>query len=635
MKLFKKYPNGSNLISRLYHSFLRHTSNSSIFSVVILTVLTLLFARPEALWARPFMGQAKNWLLVAAAIHVTIDALLIRKMHSAWLSAIFLTLLVIQSGVSIFAPAIYSGTPIQDFLLARDVSAYFQWSYASRLIVNFGLTFLVIATLPTLYGELGKNRRLILSRVLQFILVINVFVALLQGFHSIELFSVGSGSAISAGRSPALLEDSGASTVIFAAAISFFVGKCLIEPKISTVLGTFILAIAGYQTGGRTFFVSSFAGGFFAVFVYLVHFILRGDRLKSTGFVVVFSAIVGLMAALYMKIPSSVTSSMVGFCSEILSGKNIFESIADQLWSVDPVRATSLRVMILAAKARYWDGAGFGTYHSYYREYFPDVERVWSQGYNYLDLPSALYAAIPAELGVLNGYFILAFVSLWGIFRCKILFSRPMIPVAAALFSIFCSSWFGLHFLFQSFAIAIGLLIAAVEYFASKSTSQWPLKVMASIILMGLVLSILIKIQIAPRQVSFRSEVLNGPQLPVGINAPISSRGRKGLWLASGAEVFYPGHPIEAFIELPAERYPIHVNWIIRGPDSKKLDEGKVVIDKLDSEKGGIDLKVGGFYGSICSEKFNRVNHCSVQVETKPTWKWGRHRLGWFNVESQ
>jgi hypothetical protein len=628
-----KYPNGHTLISRLYHSFLRSTSNSSTYSAAVLIVLTMVFARPEAFGAGPSISKIRELIVLACAIHLAMDAIFIRKIRAAWFAAGLLILLMIQSWVSIFAPAVYMGTPIQDFMLARGVSAYFQWDYAIKLLGNLGLMFLMISVMPAIYRDSTPTQRMTLKIVIFFVVIANTAAALIQGFYSLSFLSSGSGSAVSANRAPALFEDSGASTVIFAALVSLAVGWSLTAPRILAVLSIIVLAVAGYQTGGRTFFVSSFAGCTAVVLIYLSRVIYDSHKLFTKRRALTVFLIVTLVSYLYRRIPDPVISVIRGFLNDVTLNGGFFDVLAKHLWYADPVRSTSLRVMMLTAKAHYLDGAGFGTYQTYFREHVSEVARIWNQAIDWVDLPATIYASIPAELGSVNAYLIVILLIIWTIFRRDTLWAKASIPVTGALVSIACSFWFGTHLIFQSFTVGMGLLFAAVEFSSNQQVGRIFIRTMLILIMLGISFSAAVKWHSASRQVMFRTSVFGIPQLPVPINAPISSRGRHGQWLASGAEVFYPGKPITVFVEQPADRYPIKVQWLVRGTDLRKLDEGEIIIDKLDEEKGGVDVIIGGKYGQVCPEVFSHSHYCSIQVSTSPSWKWGRDRLGWFYVK--
>ncbi len=621
------------MISRLYHSFLRKTSNSSIYSLAILMALALIFVRPEAFWNHGLAIELRQGLWIFCCLHVAIDALFLRKIWGCWLAAIFVGLLLAHSWVSIFTPAIHIGISVQDFMLAKDVSAYFQWNYATRLAANVGVMLLLMTALPDIYRSASIGQRRWLWYLVIFILAANVTVALLQGFYDLNFMAVGSGSAISAGRSAALFEDSGASTVLFAAALAFMLGKLLENPSRMMAAAVILIAIAGYKTGGRTFFVSAFFGGFVAFLIFSIRFFARSTSKWSTKQSVVILISVLILALLWTKIPDSTRDVFSRFAKDPRFGDGIMDTLANHLWETDSIRATSLRVMSAAARSHVLDGAGFGTYHSYYRKYLTVVEKSGAPVYGYLDLPSAFYGMIPAELGSINAYAMLLLFSSWLISRRAQIFSSGMLPVTAALASISCSFWFGVHIIFQSFSCVLGVLIAAIEVSARPTNRSRKEFFLTLVLIFGLILAVGHKVRLAPRQVIFRSEVLGAPQMPLAINAPISPRGRNGQWLASGAEIFYPGKPVSIFIEHPENLYPLTVTWTIKGSDGQKLGGGESKIDKLDAITGGVDLKIGDEQSLNCPQAFNTKDYCSLQVSTKPSWKWGRDTLGWFYVK--
>jgi hypothetical protein len=595
--------------------------------------MTLILARPDIISDSGSFKKSCFVLYTLALAHVSFDLLVVRKSAKFWIAIVFLGLLAAQSWLSIFAPSVFPGVPIVDYRLSKDTSAYFQWDFAREVIGNLYL-FFIVAIGGGVYFSRGVDIRSIPVRVFFIAVILNVFSALIQGMYNINFLAAGSGSAVSVGRAAALFEDSGASTVLFSAGLSFAAARLLIEPNLVTALCVTVIAIAGYQTGGRTFFVSSFAGLVVTILLYLVT--KMASRKTKWGFrdMLVLSGTGFLMAVIFLRIPESIRKVIYRFFGNLSTEPNVFENLASCLWDADVVRATSLRVMVLAARSHFWDGAGFATYQTYYREFFPQVLATWRQGYDWTDLPSTLYAALPAELGWFTALSIFGFVTLWLLSRADTILSKERLPHAAALAAILCSFWFGIHIIFKSFVVALGLIIASFETLDVPKFNIKVGKILIISMFFGLVISIVIKVKTAPPMVEYRSAVLGQPQMPVPINAPISSRGRQGQWLASGAEIFYPGGPLKIFIEHPSEKYPVTVLWEIRDRHAILLDQGRETISSLDTEAGGIELSVPGTAPVRCAVEYNRDSYCSLKVTTKPSWKWGRDRLGWFYINT-
>jgi hypothetical protein len=152
-------------------------------------------------------------------------------------------------------------TPIQDYYLMDGVSSNYSFDQGMRYLHNFTI-FLFPAWALWLFSKKNENRiHIYLLTVLAIALLVNSGVAIYQWQMDIHFLAQGSGSAVVSARATGLLEDSGASTVFFAAMLSgvaylLFVGTCRWPLKI---LWFFILAFGffgGVASKGRIFFIS-------------------------------------------------------------------------------------------------------------------------------------------------------------------------------------------------------------------------------------------------------------------------------------------------------------------------------------------------------------------------------------------
>ena len=136
------------------------------------------------------------------------------------LAASALSLVILQSFSFLYWPSMNWDTPIQDYYLMDKVSSNYSFDQGMRYLHNFTI-FLFPAWALWLFSKKNENRiHIYLLTVLAIALLVNSGVAIYQWQMDFNFLAQGSGSAVHAGRATGLLEDSGASTVFFAAMVS-------------------------------------------------------------------------------------------------------------------------------------------------------------------------------------------------------------------------------------------------------------------------------------------------------------------------------------------------------------------------------------------------------------------------------
>ena len=249
-------------------------------------------------------------------------------------------------------------------------------------------------------GENAKQTHAVLLAVLAMALLLNGGVAIYQWQMDLNFLAQGSGSAIWAGRATALLEDSGASTVFFAALLSgvaFLIidTSCHWPQKILWSLIFFVGFLGGVASKGRIFFIS------FGLSLVILFFllILRGIRMRNYS--AFFTSILILLAVLFVwkfaehRIPYAVqTFKQFQSIPEILNHEKPFN---DLMRRVDPDRGGHMKAMIKAFSVHPFFGTGYG---SFYMNFFE--HRQWAEigtGRSYADPPSSLYFMLLSEFG--------------------------------------------------------------------------------------------------------------------------------------------------------------------------------------------------------------------------------------------
>ena len=193
------------------------------------------------------------------------------------LAASALSLVILQSFSFLYWPSMNWDTPIQDYYLMDEVSSNYSFDQGMRYLHNFTiflfpawalwllsrkkLFLFPVLGLWILSGKNSKQTHTILLAAIAITLLLNSCVAIFQWQMDINFLAQGSGTAVWAERVTGLLEDSGASTVFFAALLSGVVFLIFDVTSLwpQKILWLFIISLGllgGVASKGRIFFIS-------------------------------------------------------------------------------------------------------------------------------------------------------------------------------------------------------------------------------------------------------------------------------------------------------------------------------------------------------------------------------------------
>ena len=595
---------------------------------------------------------------VGVAICASFIILIYRPKHFLLVASSIL-LVILQSFSFLYWPSLNFGTPVQDYYLMDQVSSNYSFDQGMRYLRNITIFLFPVWALWLLsrkklflknVGWLqiisGKNAiqtHAVLLAFLAFALLLNSGVAIYQGVIDLNFLLKGSGSAIWAGRAPALLEDSGASNVFFAALLSgviylIFDSSCYWPQKIIWSLIFIVGLLGGIASKGRIFFISFGISLVILFFLLILKGIFRRNYTVFLAPILIFLTIVIVWNIAENHYPYAVsTIKQFQTVPELLNQK---ESFSELMRSVDPVRGVHMKTMTKA----FFENPVFGTgYGSFYMNYFE--HRQWAEkliGKSYADPPSSLYLMFVSEFGIAGFLLILLkLLTLANGWR-RFVNSSPIISEktnstliqsfsVGVLTSLAISFLIGLHLIFMSVSSVFLLslfFVYEVDREGSKKKKSVNILIYSIVgFSMLLMLSATKQWWTVPPSAAFRWKERGKPQVPVDLKVPIKTPGQ-GTWLVSGAEVILskPGHKL--FVELPPEYYPLTVEYLITTHDRKFLHENKHVIYNYKLPSPGEVIEIDFDYTSCLPATIS--NYCTIQVKTNPPWKWHGKNIGYY-----
>jgi hypothetical protein len=212
------------------------------------------------MWFAPVQLWMFRATLLASLIYLTMT-----KPRLGFSVLGFWIVLLAHSFANFYWPSLRWGVPVVDYLLHDQVSANYSFDQAKLYIGNFlgwfaaGLAYIRIQRRINHGADFKWYRSPVFVAILSGTLL-NVTVLGIQGLYDINFLALASGTAVSAGRAPGLLEDGGASAVVMSSLVAGLF-SLMITGRVS--LGTrigfaFVVAAAGYFssfTAGRVFFL--------------------------------------------------------------------------------------------------------------------------------------------------------------------------------------------------------------------------------------------------------------------------------------------------------------------------------------------------------------------------------------------
>ena len=563
--------------------------------------------------------------------------------------------ILIHSACHIYWPSLQAGIPLQDFLLGDRVSANYSFNSGVTYLRHLGLAILSGAAARSAYQIACPAAQRTFAYWLILIAFVTFAVAGVQTHLDLHFLADGSGSAVSGLRATSLLEDSGASTVYCGGIISGLIFVTLfaywpVRQRIFWILGTLLGLVCGAGTGGRVFFVmvasSGFLAGIFTIFCFCRN--AHGIKARPVGYLIQLLLLsAGLSAAIAAQSPLKKVISALTLPSE-WGRAGLLSWLNSTLLRLDLPRAVPIKTMMRAIELHPWAGTGLGSFYSNYFEFLPWA--LSTGGIDNVDVPSSFYLSILSELGLVGWIFIGGLILLvikGTTFELIPSLSRPMYSpnsssVAAAdrwlwfgyggFFALLISLTIGMHFLFASVSSFAGLLtfcLISVKRNGSLLLKRGLFFWWAGCCSLLIANCMFMWLQ-APRQPAFRWTARGKPQIPLSLSIPISTAGRKGIWLSSGGELLYHHQPVKLFVEMPPEFYPVTVLAQLFGPDGRLVETISKVVERYDRINPGRDIEIAFQKEDICPSTPQPENFCSFRLRTTPVWIWLGQAVGVF-----
>lgn len=559
-------------------------------------------------------------------------------------------LLLSSSFSHLYQPSLNFSVPIQDWMLADKVSSNYSFEQVKAYLKNIFVPLILLSAVFLPRTKLSDERKAgCVFWVVILAFICNSIVASIQGFYGLSFLAQGSGTAVGATRAAGLLEDSGASTVYFAMMVSgtfsaLVLGHSKKLIKVFIILLLLAGCIAGAQTSGRTFFLSTI------ISVLALTTVAFTKALKSKDFkVVLFIAIMFLLFCgvfTYMIVWKMQAYQDLQAWAEGVAEPGKF-SIYSFITELDPVRSVHWLVMIKTFFQEPIFGTGLGTFYSNYFEHLD-----WALGFGGRELadpPSSFYLMLMSELGLAGVILTAGFWAVLG--NAAIMYmscqtsqrSTPQIPgtfCLGAAISLGISLSIGMHFLFSSIgSLAVLTLWPLVgKIYQEKVTIRRISYYLFSVLLLFLALSCMKAYINAPRPPAFRWEARGVPQVPISLNVPIAVPTSKGgVWLQSGAEIALYKPKFSFFVEMPSTQYPLDIHIRIMTARGVEIAHGSYRINEYSLPRPGkvLSFDIPPKFHSLCFDFIDEKQHCGAQIETKPEWRFNGAKVGFFVFASQ
>jgi len=586
-------------------------ANAAVVLAGLVFFLASVGARAHVLLDWPALRTGLDTFFQFAAFGAFL-VLLVRR--PLWAITVGLTYLLLLTNAfwSLYWPSLRPGIPVQDFLLADQVSANYSFGQA-RIYLKTSVVMLLIGLAARVSWTSATVRvRWWFTVAVWSAIGLNLLVFAMQGWD-LSLLSAGSGSAVVSGRAPGLLEDSGASTVYGAAVLAGMVFVALFArlPMVRRVLwgiGAVLGIAVAMATGGRVFLLALSVASAIGLWVLVIR-VLPGAPLKAVAVVV---GVVGAIAQVPLRLGTAVFSQPL-------------QVLNQALYTLDRARVTHLKVMGRAFVEQPWLGTGFGMF---YGNYFQHLDWALSTFGTVLDDPPAsMYLMLLSELGV-AGVLMVAAGLIWVAGRLVRLSNaaddgRPDVWTAFAVgasVSVAVSFLVGIYVIFWSVpALAIPIAIGgATETVRGR---RWFAAVWGAALLV-VAISCVKLWATAPRAPEFRWKERGTPQIPVSLVVPIWPAGLEGIWASSGAEFLFGGKPLWFHIERPTEFYPMTFTIQVFDRGGRQVASNEQVFEAPTGTDPGrlIQVPFDDDVNSLCAANITPEDYCTFRITTTPEW---------------
>ncbi|MBX9702821.1 MAG: O-antigen ligase family protein, partial [Silvanigrellaceae bacterium] len=455
-------------------------------------------------------------------------------------------------------------------------------------------------------------------------------------------------------RAPALLEDSGSSSIYLSIGFSVIIiyimfAKLKLFLKLILIFGvSFIYFLVGMALG-RVFYLGTFS----AIIIALIFLFKPKNAFLTLG------GIGLLLAFYYFKISfferlCQYSASCMKISNQFLDFQNSYlshpeQSFLERLAYIDPVRSLHYEVMLKALSNNIWGGTGLGSFGAHYSEY---AKHHFAYQY-FFDNPSSLYLMLASELGIVGIILCVVFVSLFLLSVFKFLFVKQkerknfsshtlvftVIPIGIAL-SLSASFFIGIHIVFPVISsLACYSLIGILFFF--KKQDYWLNKALpllfftCAVYLIGVVVLMLPNI---PRVPEFRWRASGVSQAPYPLVVPTQFAQQAyahssapnllnaGQWMSAKTEILLFHKTIPIYIFNNIDKFPVTLKLRFFDQKNKIFEEQNIEVN----HPTWLSLASQNAEKLKCFENISYENYCSLKLSVSPFWHWSGQKVGFF-----
>lgn len=555
--------------------------------------------------------------------------------------------ILLHSIAHLYWPSLKFGIPLQDFYLTKEVTSNYSFDQAKMYVFHASVCLISGIAIGFFYRSIPKHNLQIFWAIILTAIAANAIVANQQWLYNFQFLTQGSGTALTERRAPGLLEDSGASSVVFAAIVAglfyhLIFSPLKFRPTFSVGIATVAYLFAGFGTGGRIFYISTAGAIGVGSSLLLLNVILK-RRKNFLRRLLIISATLVCILLLTFKLSSHRTWDFATTPQlNLLLSDFSLDNINRWLLSIDKVRSVHFRVMAKSFLEHPIFGTGLGSFHA---NFFEHIQWALSYGgYQFVDPPASMYLMLLSELGLAGVLLILGGAWFFGA-SLRTLFKPQRTQRTTfvnhfslgMLVSIAFSFLIGIHLIFTSFVVLLGLLfIGLTDTFVARKP-HWLGKrftSVLSVIVLLLLTDVAYRWYTVPRAPSFRWKELGHPQHVRNMIVPIDVHGQDGSWLYSGSELIYDGNDLKFFIEMPPQYYPITVTVEVFDQFQQLAFIFTRKIETYTLPTPG-DIFTAVFPSAVsvpCHKPIRPDFYCSFKIKTSPVWTYRTYKIGGFIV---
>lgn len=620
--------NLKKLLSLHRLDFAMLVERAALYSWVLSIASAMSLTRLAFYFNLPWWSKYHSWQeLITAVLGV---ATLLSSHRKRVLPLIVVgSLVLLHAYANFYQPSLQPGIPIQDYVLAPGVSANWSFDVAKLYLLSVATYFpgaLVLwkKILPNQLQPWNAHVKAIIF-ILAGLVGANLLVALVQSTWSISFLSAGSGTAVAAGRAPALLEDSGAAGVLFSTTSPFLLMLCM--EKSNLKLHRFVLLLLGLlflvlalKTGGRSAAIAAVAAIFWGV---LITTFSGGFRISEIKYKITLSALVIIGLILAFRERPEVKNSISLIVGLIKNNLNLL-AVMQQY---DPVRYGHWMVQIKNISEDGLVGKGLGSFHAEFANAKGWLTQMAIPVYP--DWPSSAYLTIVADLGIAGLFLLaacfLAFFSNLQSLRQEAQTNTVRLPLLAALTSLMLSFIIGVHIPNRSVAaLSIGLCagLFSITPANAKKAMQWCLVAATLCLLAGIVARV---IQ-APNSIAFRWREIGAPQKNFYFREKLN--GFVGAWKAAKGEILVEQEQISFLTKNPLDKLPAVFEAELISNTNMRMRSYSIEIVANQSFPKTIDIPK-----NMCNMEPTFSEHCVLRYQLSPSWFYENYEMGVFVLD--